>query len=172
MCYILKRSKRKTIAIQITTDLQTLVRAPVRAPKAAIDRFVEEQSCWISKTIEKQQAILKAYPEPSPQEAEALEQQAKTYIPARVAHFSEVMKLVPVAVNITKARTRFGSCSPKNRLNFSGYLMQYPEEAIDYVVVHELAHIVHKNHGKAFYALVASVLPDYKERRALLKRRT
>ena len=47
--------------------------------------------------------------------------------------------------------------------------MRYPEEAIDYVVVHELAHIRHKNHGEAFYQLIASVLPDYKERIKLLK---
>lgn len=47
--------------------------------------------------------------------------------------------------------------------------MQYPPEAVDYVVVHELAHIVHKNHGNAFYALIGSVLPDYPARRALLR---
>ena len=47
--------------------------------------------------------------------------------------------------------------------------MRYPEEAIEYVVVHELAHLVHRNHGKDFYALVASVMPDYKKRDALLK---
>ena len=48
--------------------------------------------------------------------------------------------------------------------------MQYPPEAIDYVVVHELAHLRHMNHSAAFYALVASVLPDHRERRALLRR--
>ena len=47
--------------------------------------------------------------------------------------------------------------------------MQYPEEAIDYVVVHELAHLVHRNHGPEFHALVAAILPDHKQRRALLK---
>ena len=72
-------------------------------------------------------------------------------------------------ITITAARTRFGSCSPKNRLCFSWRLMAYPEEAIDYVVVHELAHLVHRNHGPEFYALVASILPDHKQRRALLK---
>ena len=47
--------------------------------------------------------------------------------------------------------------------------MDYPPEAIDYVVVHELAHLVHHNHSPAFYALVESVLPDYRARAALLK---
>ena len=47
--------------------------------------------------------------------------------------------------------------------------MLYPPDAVDYVVVHELAHIRHKNHGKQFYALIAQVMPDYKERERLLK---
>ena len=48
--------------------------------------------------------------------------------------------------------------------------MEYPEEAVDYVVVHELAHIVHKNHGPDFWALVGRYMPDYKRRRALLRK--
>lgn len=64
---------------------------------------------------------------------------------------------------------RFGSCSASNRLCFAWRLMRYPEAAVDYVVVHELAHIRYKNHGPAFYRLIASVLPDYKERIKLLK---
>lgn len=57
----------------------------------------------------------------------------------------------------------------KTGISFAWRLMRCPEKAIDYVVVHELAHIRHKNHGAAFYQLIASVLPDYKERIKLLK---
>jgi predicted metal-dependent hydrolase len=73
-------------------------------------------------------------------------------------------------VKITAARKRFGSCSGRNGLCFSLYLMQYPPEAIDYVVVHELAHITHKNHSPAFHSLIARYLPDHKARRAMLKK--
>ena len=79
------------------------------------------------------------------------------------------MGLEPAGITISSAQKRFGSCTAKNRLCFSYRLMRYPEEAIEYVVVHELAHLVHRNHGKDFYALVASVMPDYKKRDALLK---
>ena len=72
-------------------------------------------------------------------------------------------------IRITSARTRFGSCSGKNSLCFSWRLMEYPEEAIDYVVVHELAHLRYMNHGAEFYALIARYLPDWKTRRALLR---
>ncbi len=79
------------------------------------------------------------------------------------------MGLTPAAVTITGARKRFGSCSASNRICYSWRLMQYPEAAVDYVVVHELAHIVHKDHSRNFYAYVERFLPDWRERRALLK---
>lgn len=79
------------------------------------------------------------------------------------------MNLYPTGLKITSARTRFGSCSGKNSICFSWRLMDYPELAIDYVVVHELAHIVHKNHGPQFWALVERYLPDYRARRAMLR---
>ncbi|MEG1614194.1 MAG: M48 family metallopeptidase, partial [Oscillospiraceae bacterium] len=75
----------------------------------------------------------------------------------------------PTAVKITSAEKRFGSCSGKNSLCFSYRLMQYPQDAIDYVIVHELAHIKHKNHSKNFYELIEQYMPDYKERNAILK---
>ena len=79
------------------------------------------------------------------------------------------MGLTPAGVRITGAQKRFGSCSGQNRLCFSWRLMLYPPEAIDYVVVHELAHIHHHNHGPAFYALVEQYMPDYRQRQALLR---
>ena len=81
------------------------------------------------------------------------------------------MGVSPAGLKITGARRRFGSCSGKNSLCFSLYLMRYPMEAIEYVVVHELAHILEKNHGPAFHAVVAEEMPDYKVRAALLKAR-
>lgn len=79
------------------------------------------------------------------------------------------MGLRPAGITITGARTRFGSCSSKRRISFSFRLMQYPPEAIDYVVVHELAHLRHMNHSAQFYALIEQYMPDYKVRRAMLK---
>ena len=96
--------------------------------------------------------------------------QAKAVLPERVAYWAARMGVEPAGITITAARTRFGSCSGKNRLNFSLYLMDYPAEAIEYVVVHELAHIRHHDHSTAFYGEVARYLPDWRSRRALLKK--
>ena len=79
------------------------------------------------------------------------------------------MGVSPTGIKITTARKRYGSCSGKNSLCFSCFLMEYPEEAVDLVVVHELCHIREKNHGPRFYALLEHYLPDYKERKKLLK---
>ena len=73
------------------------------------------------------------------------------------------MNIKPTGVKITSAQKRFGSCNGKNSLCFSYILMLYPDEAVDYVVVHELSHIRHHNHSKDFYKLISSVLPDYKD---------
>ena len=67
------------------------------------------------------------------------------------------------------ARTRYGSCSGKNSLCFSCFLMNCPDAAMDLVVVHELCHIQVKNHGPDFYALLEQVLPDWRERKKLLR---
>ena len=94
---------------------------------------------------------------------------ARDHIPKRVEYYAALMGLRPAWVKITGAKKRFGSCGPENGLCFAWRLMRYPEAAIDYVVVHELAHIVHKNHSPAFYKLIERYLPDWRERMALLK---
>ena len=75
------------------------------------------------------------------------------------------------SVDISSARTRWGVCTGDNKLRFSFRLLYAEKDVIDYVVVHELAHVKHKNHGKAFWAEVAKYVPDYKQKRKWLKDR-
>ena len=168
--YSLIRSKRRTLSMEIRPDLTVLVRAPLRCSKGEIDRFVQRHENWIVTHMEKRRQRTLAHPEPTEEKRNALIARAKQELPPKVAHYAALMGVEPTGITITGARTRFGSCSAKNRLSFTWRLMDYPEQAIDSVVVHELAHIVHKNHGKDFYALVESILPDYKQRKKLLER--
>ncbi len=78
------------------------------------------------------------------------------------------MGVVPTGFKVTTARKRYGSCSAKNSLCFSCFLMNCPEEAVELVVVHELCHIREKNHGPKFYALLEQCLPDWRERKKRL----
>lgn len=169
MTYEIVRSRRRTVALEVTREGRVLVRAPLRMPQGEIERFVVSHAAWLEKAQAKVAARQAAHSPLTEQETAALRQRAGEVLPGRVAHYAAIMGVTPTSVKITSARTRFGSCSGKNGICFSLYLMQYPEEAIDYVVVHELAHIRHHDHSPAFYAEVAKVLPDHKERMKLLK---
>lgn len=169
MDYRLIRSKRKTLAIEITRQAELVVRAPLQMPQAVIDRFLEEKQGWIAQHMTRMQQRLDAHPEPSAEAEAMLRRQARELLPPLVEHYAALMEVQPAGITITGARTRFGSCSPKNRLSFSFRLMEYPREAIEYVVVHELAHIRHKNHGAQFYQEIERVMPDWYKRRLLLK---
>ena len=94
---------------------------------------------------------------------------AKLHLTERVEYYASVMNVLPTAVKINGAKTRWGSCSAKKSLNFSWRLVMADDTVIDYVVVHELAHIAEMNHSTRFWAVVANILPDYKERQKRLK---
>ena len=167
--YSLLRSSRKTLSLEITPDCTILVRAPLRLSQKKIDDFVSSHAGWIETHLARQRLRLANHPEPTGEEREDCIRRAREELPGRVEQYAAQMGLWPTGITITGARKRFGSCSAKNRICFSWRLMQYPQAAIDYVVVHELAHIRHKDHSAAFYACVAQVLPDWRERRALLR---
>lgn len=168
--YEVKRSRRRTAALEITTACTVLVRAPLGMSDREIEAFVARHRDWISRGLERQRARQAAAPPPpTEEEIRRLKEQARALLPEKVAYWSRRTGLIPTGVRITAARTRYGSCSGKNSLSFSCFLMNAPEEAIDLVVVHELCHIRHKNHGPGFYALLESILPDHRQRRELLR---
>lgn len=162
------RSGRKSLSLSVDDELNVVVRAPYSANDALINDFVSKNSQWISKAIERKKAYLSRV-NIADNEVESLIRQAKDIIPKRVDYFSSIMNIYPTGIKITKAKKRFGSCNQKNSLCFSCFLMQYPLEAVDYVVVHELAHIRHHNHSAEFYSLIRRYMPDYKQREKLLK---
>lgn len=167
--YELIRSDRKTLGLQVK-DGRVIVRAPRIVTLQQIERFVREHEDWIQNALSRQAAKQAAHPEPTAAERAELIRRAKEILPQRTAYWSQRMGLYPTQIRITSAQRRFGSCSSEGHICYSWRLMQYPPEAIDYVVVHELAHLKHMNHSPAFHALVTKYLPDHKARRALLKK--
>ena len=87
----------------------------------------------------------------------------------RVAYFAERMDVTYGRIAIRNQKTRWGSCSSAGNLNFNIHLADMPEELLDYVVVHELAHRREMNHSQAFWRIVETQLPDWRERRRRLK---
>lgn len=165
------KSNRKTLALEINKNLEIIVRAPKRASQKEIEAFIDLHKDWLEKSYSKMSERVSNLPEyPSDEKSvRELKAQAERVICPKIDYYSEILGVQPAGVSFNRAKTRFGSCSAKNTLNFSCYLMLYDEKAIDYVVLHELCHIKQKNHSKAFYDLVAEVMPDYKERVKMLK---
>jgi predicted metal-dependent hydrolase len=87
-----------------------------------------------------------------------------------VERWSQATGLRPAALSFRRNRSLWGSCSGQNRVSLNTRLLLLPEPLIDYVIVHELCHIRHKNHSREFWSLVERYIPDWKERRKALRK--
>ena len=94
---------------------------------------------------------------------------AKQHLTERTHLLSKQMLSAPNTIKINGAKTRWGSCSSKKNINYSWRIIMADDEIIDYIIVHELAHLTEMNHSKKFWAVVASVLPNYRELNKKLK---
>lgn len=168
------RSNRKTVAIQVNSDLSVTVRAPRSVSEKDIEEILKKKEAWISKHIEKIKETKERF-EAEPTEkltrekVIALADEALKVIPERVEYFAKVIGVTYGKITVRNHKTRWGSCSSKGNLNFNCLLMLAPPEVLDYVVVHELCHRKQMNHSKAFWLEVEKVLPNYKEVRKWLK---
>ena len=144
-------SSRRTTAIQVSPDGRVIVRAPKHCPRGFIDSFICQKEDWVLKHLSRYMAV------------------ARDIFMKKAAYYARIMDVSYGRISIREQRTRWGSCSSKGNLNFNWRLILAPEEVLDYVVVHELAHRREMNHSKAFYAIVESVLPDYRSARRWLR---
>jgi len=96
-------------------------------------------------------------------------ERALEIISERVNQYARQHNFNPKQVKITSAKTRWGSCSPNGTLNFTWRLVMAPLDVIDYVVVHELAHLNVKDHSSKFWKVVESIYPEYKKQRKWLR---
>ena len=167
MEYQLIRSRRKTVAIQITQD-GVVVRAPLRMPVSVVHAFVDSKRPWIEKALKNRPARLPSF---TPAQLAELTQLAKEELPQRAAHFAPLLGVTYGRITVRHQKTRWGSCSGKKNLNFNCLLMLAPEGVRDYVVVHELCHLLEMNHSKKFWSLVETIMPNYRESRQWLRTR-
>lgn len=88
----------------------------------------------------------------------------KKIIDKRIGFYQNNFKIKPKNITIKSQKTRWGSCSSERNINFNWKLIMAPIEIIDYLIVHEMSHLVHMNHSKSFWSLVGKIMPDYKKR--------
>lgn len=168
------KSARRTISIEVTPECDVIVRAPYLTSRKEIARFLDDKADWINRTVRRMEkrkaegAISKGNLL-SDEEVRDLCEQAKDVIPPKAEHYALLLGVNFGRITIRNQKTRWGSCSSKQNLNFNCLLLRAPEEILDYVVVHELCHIRHMDHSKAFWTEVEKILPDYRKRRKWLK---
>ena len=171
MNYEVIYSKRKTLCLQVKRDGTVVVRAPIGTPRVKIEEFTIKHKDWIAKKVDIAKNRVAPIDTLDENEINRLKALAYEVIPNRVKYYAELVGVSYASISINRAKTRFGSCSSQKRLNFSCNLMRYPSEVIDYVVLHEVAHLKELNHSKKFWAIVQKYMPDYKERKRILKER-
>lgn len=165
------RSARRSFALELKPE-GLVVRAPNWATQGQIRAFVARHRGWIEKAVERQAQRQKALGDVQPlteEELHALAEQARAYIPQRVARYAQLVGVTYGRVTIRSQRTRWGSCSAKGNLSFNCLLMLAPAQVIDSVVVHELCHRKEMNHSQRFYDQVLRVFPDYRACRGWLR---
>lgn len=94
----------------------------------------------------------------------------KKIVVERIKIYQEQLGVKPKIIEVDESKTKWGSCNSDKKITFNYRLVMAPVEAIDYIIVHELCHLIHMNHDRSFWRRVGSILPDYKEREGFLAR--
>lgn len=167
------RARRRTLSIRITQEGNLEIRAPLGMPKGEIEAFLKEKAQWIETHRAK---VLAEYAQGQEaplgeEEILTLAEQMRQRLPEKLNRHAASMGVTFGRVTIRCQQTRWGSCSSRGNLNFNCLLMLAPEEVLDYVVVHELAHRKQMNHSALFWQEVERECPDYKKSLRWLKDR-
>ncbi|WQR70917.1 M48 family metallopeptidase [Helicobacter pylori] len=183
---IQKSKKIKTLSLNITPSLEVILKMPNSCSQDRASAFLKEQESWLKKTflaMQEKHSLLHSRLETYQNKIlvfdevknandytlTELKKILKTYLERKLPLIAQKMQTSYTGFNIRNNAKVLGSCSYHNRLSFALLLVCSPKEAIDYVIIHELAHTIHKNHSKNFWRCVKIFCPNYRALREHLK---
>lgn len=181
---IQKSKKIKTLSLNITPSLEVILKMPDSCPQTRVHAFLKEQKAWLQKTLlamQKKYSLLHSQTYQNKilvfdEEKNAndytlteLKKILKTYLEQQLPFIAQKMQTSYTHFSVRNNAKVLGSCSYHNRLSFALLLVCAKKEAIDYVIIHELAHTIHKNHSKNFWRCVEIFCPNYRILRERLK---
>lgn len=170
VCTMKKVRRSRHIRIVIHQDGNVVLTLPFFVSYAKGREFLESKAAWISEKVTtflaQPKNILHQGGDKEYQESRVA---AQKHIEKRLAHFQNIYGVSWKRVSIRNQKTRWGSCSRTGNLSFNYRLLLLPPHLCDYVVVHELCHLLEMNHSNRFWALMAKTFPDYRELRRELR---
>lgn len=164
-----KNRGSRRITLRVSPRKGVIVTMPWIVPyKVGLEFFMSKKD-WVLKAIERQKARLEAEPAHTPEEVEALRAKAKAELPKRLAELAEEYSFSYNTVRIKHNVSNWGSCSRKGNINLNLHLVRLPDDLRDYVMLHELCHLRHPDHGLAFHALLESLCPGHRAKEKALR---
>ncbi len=163
-------SKRRTVSISVSDNGYVLVRAPKSLSESKVRQYMDKNKAWITKKLAEnktQQEKMKNFVY-SKTEISKLKKEARQMLEKRVFEISKDMELDYRKFRLSGAGKRWGSCSNKKTISLNWRLIFAPKDIVDYVTIHELAHLRHMNHSKKYWTFVSKYDPDYKSHRKWL----
>ena len=155
-----KSLRSRSISIRVHPVKGVSVSVPYIVPYAAARLFFEARRGWILETMARQKERLKDVRPAAPGEVEALRRQAKAELPPRLAELASRYGFVYNKVTIKHNASNWGSCSSKGNINLNLNIVRLPKVLQDYILLHELCHLRHQDHGHAFHLLLEHLLTD------------
>lgn len=155
-----KSTRSRSISIRVHPVKGVSVSVPYIVPYSVAQAFFHTRRQWILETMARQKEKYKDVPQVSPQEVEALRRQAKAELPPRLAELAKRYGFVYKRVTIKHNASNWGSCSTLGNINLNLNVVRLPKILQDYVLLHELCHLRHQDHGHAFHLLLEHVLTD------------
>lgn len=158
----LKKSvSSRRITIRVHPRKGVSVTVPYIMPYAAAQAFFLARRGWIIETMKRQEEKYRNVPQPSSSEIESLRLQAKAELPGRLAELASRYGFTYNRVTVKHNVSNWGSCSSKGNINLNLNIVRLPRVLQDYVLLHELCHLRHQDHGQGFHLLLEHVLTDH-----------
>ena len=155
-----KSMRSRSVSIRVHPVKGVSVSVPYMLPYAAARLFFEARKPWILETMARQKELYKDVNPLSSEEIEELRRQAKAELPPRLSELASRYGFTYNRVSIKHNATNWGSCSARKNINLNLSIMRLPRVLQDYVLLHELCHLRHQDHGHAFHLLLEHVLTD------------
>ena len=160
--YTLQRSKIKNLYIYIKNG-EVIIKAPLKFSNEEIQEFVNKKSKWIYNSLNKNCERLK-----KEKEEKIEKEDVDRLVKIVKENIDKYSKISPKKVRIKELKYAWGSCSTNKNISINLKLATKDENAIKYVVLHEMCHLIYMNHSKSFWKLVEKNMPEYKEYKKLL----